>query len=556
LVVLAAAAAALGGVATAADLPIKTLKAPPPVVAPSWSGFYLGVGVGFRSTQTDATVTNATLGGANNLANNCAVLAPQGGCVTAEPVNDTAFRLNPYVGFNWQVAPQWVVGVEGDYGWASKTTTLNGTFYPSNFPFGLGGLVPDTFSVKTTWDASARGRAGFLVTPSVLVYATGGAAWLHVESTSSCSTNPVAGQCRANPFTFTPAVITDSKTKTGWTIGGGVEAMLWGNWLARAEYRYADYGTITNTDIRAFTGGGAMVVTYDLAVRTHTAQFGLAYKFGASNPVAADMPVKAPVLKAPPVLAASWTGAYLGAGVGMRSSVVDATVTNFSDGAANLANTCATFAPFGGCVTSEPLNNTAFRIGPYLGFNWQVAPQWVVGVEGDWAWVGKTTTLNGMFYPFLSLFTGFAADTFSVRTTWDASARGRIGYLVTPSVLVYATGGAAWLHVESTSSCSTNPLAGACSAAGFGALAPAIISDATTKTGGTIGGGIEAMLWGNWIARGEYRYADFGTISQTDTRIAGGIPLIVSYDLRVKTHTASFGLAYKFDWPGAVVAKY
>jgi outer membrane immunogenic protein len=64
------------------------------------------------------------------------------------------------------------------------------------------------------------------------------------------------------------------------------------------------------------------------------------------------------------------------------------------------------------------------------------------------------------------------------------------------------------------------------------------------------------MLWGNWIARGEYRYADFGTISNTDTRSAGGPPFIVSYDVRVRTHTATLGVAYKFDWGNPVVAKY
>jgi outer membrane immunogenic protein len=64
------------------------------------------------------------------------------------------------------------------------------------------------------------------------------------------------------------------------------------------------------------------------------------------------------------------------------------------------------------------------------------------------------------------------------------------------------------------------------------------------------------MLWGNWIARGEYRYADFGTISNTDVRTLGADVLTVNYDLRIKAHTATFGLAYKFDWGRPVVAKY
>jgi outer membrane immunogenic protein len=68
-----------------------------------------------------------------------------------------------------------------------------------------------------------------------------------------------------------------------------------------------------------------------------------------------------------------------------------------------------------------------------------------------------------------------------------------------------------------------------------------------------LGGGIEAMLGGNWLVRAEYRYADFGTINFTDVRICTGCtfpaqasPLVVTNALRVTTQTATVGLAYKF----------
>jgi outer membrane immunogenic protein len=79
------------------------------------------------------------------------------------------------------------------------------------------------------------------------------------------------------PGSLSPATITDSTNNLGWTIGGGFEAALWPNWIARAEYRYSDFGTITNTDTRT-NGGGvppaplSLIVTYDLT-------FALAYKF-------------------------------------------------------------------------------------------------------------------------------------------------------------------------------------------------------------------------------------------------------------------------------------
>jgi len=86
--------------------------------------------------------------------------------------------------------------------------------------------------------------------------------------------------------TLGPSVITHSQTLTGWTIGGGVEAMLGHNWLARAEYRYADFGTVNFNDVRTCTGctfpaqSTPLSVSYAMRVATQTAMVGLAYKFG------------------------------------------------------------------------------------------------------------------------------------------------------------------------------------------------------------------------------------------------------------------------------------
>jgi outer membrane immunogenic protein len=542
----ALAALAAGGPVLAADMPARpVLKAPPPIAAPTWSGFYIGVGVGFRSTETDWNVTSVTDNGVEVLASECAALA-NGPCVTGEPLNDTAFRVSPYVGVNWQFAPQGVVGIEADWGSASKTTTLQGMIYPvtPGISTGFSGIAADSISVKTGWDASVRARLGFLPHPAVLLYATGGAAWLRIESTSTCNTAAPSGTCA--PGVWAPAVISHAQTKAGWTAGGGLEAMLWSNWIARAEYRYADFGTISNTDTRTFPSL-IRVTSYDVAVRTHTVTFGLAYKLDAGPAPVTAYAAAAPILKAPPALvASSWSGPYLGLGTGIRSSKTDASVTRWTDNVTDqLAPCAAIIAAVGGCVFGEPLNDTAWRGSVYGGFNWQFAPQLVGGVEADWGFADKTTTLAGMTYPVNGFFGGRLTDTFSVKTGWDASLRGRIGVLAHPAVLVYATGGAAWLRVESTTVC------------GFDCdIAPAVITQTHTKAGWTAGVGLEAMLWSNWMVRGEYRYADFGTISNTDTRTAPGFTRIVSYDLDVRTHTMTFGLAYKFDWAAPVVARY
>ena len=521
--------------ANAADQRPAPLKAPPVAIAP-WSGFYLGLDAGFQSTRTDLTLISiATVGG---------VLGPQTippGGATSLPYDGTGARFGAFGGYNWQASPQWVFGAEADLGWTDNKTTLNGVAIPAFF---CCANIGHSSSVSTNWDASVRGRLGFLVTPTFMVYLTGGVAWQRFETNSSCGA-PFCAPVPPPGVTFVPFSITNAFTKTGYTVGGGFETMLWPNWFLRASYRYAEFGTVSFDVTNAVTGGVAAGTTFitstmDLKLRTHTASFGVAYKFGesAATAYAADrsaMPVKGPIYKAPPAPPVSWTGFYLGLDVGLRSTHTDVITTSaLINGVPN---------DFTNFATEEPLNKTSIRFGSYAGYNWHAAPLWVVGIEVDAGSAERDATLPG--FPFTPGFltSGIATDGLSVKTTWDASARGRIGYLLSPTVLGYVTGGAAWLHYDVTSACP-----GACALPIF-ALGPFIISNSATRTGWTAGGAFEALLWSRWFARAEYRYADFGTESFTTVR-TGTLGLITSvvdnFDVKVRTHTFKFGLAYKF----------
>src|SRR5262245_22257254 len=118
----AVAALLLAGSAQAADVaPVMPITKAPPLATPasSWTGFYAGLGVGFRTTRTDVTTrppefVDPTV---------AATLA------FSKPIDGTDFRFAPYVGFNWQFAPRWLIGIEGDVGIADQTTSLNG--FPS-----------------------------------------------------------------------------------------------------------------------------------------------------------------------------------------------------------------------------------------------------------------------------------------------------------------------------------------------------------------------------------------------------------------------------------------
>ena len=71
-----------------------------------------------------------------------------------------------------------------------------------------------------------------------LIYATGGLALGSTEL--SFSTVPTAAAC-STVLTCTNGSIT--RTKVGWTIGGGVEYGLNAKWTVRAEYLYVDLGS-------------------------------------------------------------------------------------------------------------------------------------------------------------------------------------------------------------------------------------------------------------------------------------------------------------------------
>jgi outer membrane immunogenic protein len=272
--------AGLGSASLAADLPAPPVyaKAPPTPAAPGWTGFYVGLGVGTRSSQTDGDMSRDSLVANFGACNPAFSLA-----CTGETLNSTGFRISPYFGYNYQFAPQWLAGVEGDFGLGSKTAKLEGLFGPNSGASEFFG-ASDSFAVKSGWDASARARLGYLLTPSFLLYGTAGVAWQRIEATSTCSLDSF-GCAPGLFFGGYTSTVTDATTKLGYTVGGGFETMLWSNWIVRGEYRYSDYGTITNTDTRScLIAGGCSTSSFSvvetLHLKTQTATFGIAYKFG------------------------------------------------------------------------------------------------------------------------------------------------------------------------------------------------------------------------------------------------------------------------------------
>jgi outer membrane immunogenic protein len=263
-----------GSSALAADMAVKTpaYKSPPPVIVDNWTGFYVGLSVGGR--WADTTWTTVSLAATPPIPPFPAPPNPQS-------FDSSTARVGGYFGYIWQLSPFWVGGIEADFAWGNNNKTIAGipgtACVPDCAPF----AALDSSTVKAEWDASIRARIGVLVSPTTLLYATGGVAWQRLEINASCFGNLGVAP---SAWCVTVRNETVSWNKVGWTIGGGVEALLWGNWLARAEYRYADYGSVSHT---FFVNSVADQVTMNETLRTHTASVGLAYKFGYARSVVA-----------------------------------------------------------------------------------------------------------------------------------------------------------------------------------------------------------------------------------------------------------------------------
>ena len=230
LLASAGAIALTGSAAFAADLPYR---APPPVYLPpppifTWTGFYIGGQVG-GAWGTGGNRFHAFDPDTNTFV-------------------DTSFGGNPsgvigggHVGFDYQI-PGWnwfsssgvVIGVEGtvDGTSLSKTTVVT-------FPGDFGG---GTLSAHTSADiqGSIRGRLG-IAWDRVLIYGTGGVAFAGVNSDLTLS----GVDTTVVPFVPFFASRSRSNSRTGWTVGGGIEYALTNNWSIGAEYRFTDFGTIS-----------------------------------------------------------------------------------------------------------------------------------------------------------------------------------------------------------------------------------------------------------------------------------------------------------------------
>jgi outer membrane immunogenic protein len=220
-------ALALTGSAVAADLPLQPAYPPAPLF--TWTGLYVGGQIGYGWGSDHASITNPVF--------YIPYTATPGGVIGGA-----------HLGYNLQLGP-WVAGIEGDVNGTSISQSKTGFF------------LGDTFTERTNLQGSIRARAGYAF-DRVLFFATGGAAFGGFNNTY------------ATPFGYDSV----SRTRSGWTVGGGLEYAITNNWSVQAEYRYSDFGHYNDYPVNSFPiPVGATFVQHHFT--QNQVQVGFSYKF-------------------------------------------------------------------------------------------------------------------------------------------------------------------------------------------------------------------------------------------------------------------------------------
>ena len=195
----------------------------------------------------------------------------------------------------------------------------------------------------------------------------------------------------------------------------------------------------------------------------------------AADTVFEEPPAPAAPMEEPPLN--TWTGAYAGVtlGYGFAGETEDETFDNQVD-------------------------TGGFLAGGFVGYNYQ-GGNIVAGAEADvgYSWADGSNA-------------GLTSE-----SGVEGSLRARLGYVISPQILLYATAGGAAKDLE---------------------VSAATGSDSNTMIGWTAGAGADIMITEQVFGRVEYRYTDFGS----DTFNIGGVDSEVSD----KDNRINFGLGMKF----------
>jgi outer membrane immunogenic protein len=257
--------------------------------------------------------------------------------------------------------------------------------------------------------------------------------------------------------------------------------------------------------------------------------------FAANGAQSADLAAR-PVYKAPvavPLPAPSWTGCYVGlqVGGGWGRNKITQTENSVTPGASSAPTVVVNRASTGNIDTSGAV------AGGQVGCDYQFSSNWVIGLQGALLWSGISGTGPDPHDP---------TDTLGVKTRWLSSVTGRFGYAgLLPNTLLYAKGGAAWANYRFDLQSAD--------------LSFGVPSVDQTRSGWTVGAGLEWMFARNWSVFVEYNHYDFGggNVAAFSPILCVGCTATNTISSISKVDTVTAGVNYHFTWANPpVTARY
>ena len=270
LVVALTAMAAFTGSALAADMAPRTYSKAPPPVAPiaSWTGLWISGGFGYGLMDIEHSVTSP--------------VAPFPAFDIGHDNGGRGWLGKVGIGADYQFAGpfgSWVVGAFAD----AQFSDIKGNYSvncPLTCPGPFGGFVGQ---LKNDWSWAAGGRLGYVALPGLLTYVNGGFTEANFKQVNYLDSGTG----------LATGLVLPSQRRDGWFVGGGTEyaitqlpGLFW-----KSEYRFADYGNKTNSQlcvVGPVCGAAGTVHSLDTSrtfVQTATTE--LVYRFNWGGPVVA-----------------------------------------------------------------------------------------------------------------------------------------------------------------------------------------------------------------------------------------------------------------------------
>jgi iron complex outermembrane receptor protein len=233
----------------------------------SWTGLYVGgnVGYGWGSAESYATFLDPAQ-------------TPIYGNAPSARLNDV--NVGGQAGRNW-TAGRVVAGIEGDFDYTSQRGQLMTTCPGSVCNPGL--APPDAgtaaaLDYRFGWIASLRGRFGTTLTPTALAYVTAGVPFAQIKTSGSVRTSDHVGNVVSTAFS-------KETYRTGWAVGAGLEARLFGNWSGKVEYLHMDFGAFRATPMPA--PDTTVFLDADTRIKSDMVRIGVNYRFNTGLDVLA-----------------------------------------------------------------------------------------------------------------------------------------------------------------------------------------------------------------------------------------------------------------------------